>query len=483
MRIVLELRSFFFTNLVMAVGSESMTIRGAVANLCNTCIGIGILAKPYALALTGWSGIFAFLLAALLVTYGGICLAFASRVLLIQNKSIMMSKPIINETNKQNNYNSTNNNDIEKQDSTTPIAPKRTKSAFQLVSRESMGSYGEMYSVIGFAMIAWIVTSTCIIMVFELIQQITSQISINHTIDSSLIFLCSFILYIPAALLLKMKQITFISWIGVISVIAILLTLILLMIQSLIQFNGPPPIPLLIKNIENNHQINSHSTNLAGNAGKNMNFVEKFGFSLVLFMGGISGNAAVPKIAATLNNKKHLIWVVGLSYVMVATFYCFIAAIGYWLYDEYTDVMIINNFFIWPNNSIIIIVSALVIANLWASFSIMLSLICDIFDSMLNLKLNQIGYRRLVRMMMLCFTFVSAYLMRYHLSFLVTLGGVVGTLCSLILTMPLIVYLCTFWNHPTQQLSMLGKIFHVVLLVVSVLIGLMAGYQDFAKVL
>ncbi len=459
----------------MVQGSDVLTIRGAIVNLCNTCIGIGILAKPFALAIVGWFGIIAFFLAAALVTYGGVCLSFASRTLLANNdnKSIMIHKPI--------NYNSIDGNNNGQ--GTQIQRPKRSKSAFQLVSYESMGKYGELYAIAGFALIAWIVMSTCIIMVSQLLQNILSPIIAEHSIQPSLIFICSFIIYVPAALVLNFKQITFISWIGVISVIAILFTLILLMIESLYHFDGPPPIPLLIENISSNNEININSKDFAGNARKNMTFIEQFAFSLIIFMSGIAGNAAVPKISQSINNKSHLLWIVGSSYVMVSIFYCFIACIGYWLYGDYTNVMIINNFFIWPTGVIVIIVSLLVICNLWASFSIMLSLICDVLDSLFNLNLNQFGYRRSLRLLVFCFVFGCAYLLRYHLSFLISLGGVVGVLCSLALTLPILIYIVTFWNHPLEPLSSLSKVFHIILLAVCVGVGILAAYQDFAHIL
>ena len=210
----------------MVQSSDGLSIRGAIVNLCNTCIGIGILAKPFALAISGWIGIIALFLAAALVTYAGVCLAFASKTLLISSnikKSIMAHKPIINESNKAINYNSIDkDNDIEE-----VSAPKRSKSAYQLISNASMGKYGEIYSVIGFALIAWTIMSTCIIMNSQLLQQIVSEITSQHSInhEPSIIFIASFIIYIPAALVLNWRQMTFISSIGVISVIAMLLIL------------------------------------------------------------------------------------------------------------------------------------------------------------------------------------------------------------------------------------------------------------------
>ena len=51
----------------MVQGSDGLTVRGAIVNLCNACIGIGVLAKPFALAICmDWNHCF-FLAAALLL--------------------------------------------------------------------------------------------------------------------------------------------------------------------------------------------------------------------------------------------------------------------------------------------------------------------------------------------------------------------------------------------------------------------------------
>ena len=137
----------------------------------------------------------------------------------------------------------------------------------------------------------------------------------------------------------------------------------------------------------------------------------------------------------------------------------------------------------WPDNMVVIIVSILVILNLWSSFAIMLSLITDVFDSICNIKIYQNGYRRLLRLMTLIIIFIISYFLRNDLAFLVTLGGIIGTLCSLALSLPIIIYIATFWNHPIKPLSIMSKIFHIILLMICVGIGVVGAYNDFAKIL
>eukprot|EP01084_Bolivina_argentea_P091397 164544_1 len=465
----------------MVAANESLTIRAGIVNLCNTCIGIGILAKPFALAVSGWIGIVAFMMAAILIIYVGICLSRVSRELLLNNKSIMDSKPIINDSKLDKNYNTINNNENEIiiNTKTAITSSKAEKSAYQLLSYKSMGQNGEKLAVVGFIVVVFNILATCIIMIFELIMDIKNDINPDFYVSTILLFLSSFIIYIPTALILNWKQMTFVSWIGVISVITIFISLIGIMLYSFYEFDyKPPPKELLISNI---NDINSK--NLAINATKNMSMVEQLTMSFLLFITGVTGNAAIPKISTSLNNTRDIIIVVTMSYIGVSIFYCICACIAYWIYGEYTNVMILNSFFVWPGGYIVMIVVVLVIINLWASFAIMLSLLGDMIEGLLNVESD--GYKRLFRLIALFIVFVYALLLKNHLAFLVAILGVIGVLFSLALTMPIFIYLCTFWNHhdETKRLSIFSKIFHLILLTLCILIGVYVAYNDIVNVL
>merc|ERR1712228_588315 len=200
--------------------------------------------------------------------------------------------------------------------------------------------------------------------------------------------------------------------------------------------------------------------NFASDARKNMSELGQYGFSFIIFM---AGNAAVPKITQSLENKKDIVMVVNASYIFVSIFYSFIAVIGYWLYGKYTDVMIINDFFIWPGGYVVDAVSILMILNLWSSFAIVLNLLADVVESLIDMNDDtHVACRRLLRMFMLASVFGSAYLLQYNLSFLVALTGVVSALCGLALSLPFLIYMATFWNDPKRKLSVVSKIFHVI---------------------
>eukprot|EP01084_Bolivina_argentea_P261738 442446_1 len=208
---------------------DSLSVRGGIINLCNTCIGIGILAKPFALAISGWIGISVFVIAGIFIIYVGICLSDASRELLVNKPS----NPIINTKKINQNYNIINNSNKN--------TSKSNKSAYQLLSYKSMGNKGQYFAAFGFIIMAFNFLAICIIMIFELITSIKTEIIPHFYVNTTLIFILSVIIYLPTALILKWKQITFISWIGVISVIAIFISLIGIMLYSFYEFDYKPP--------------------------------------------------------------------------------------------------------------------------------------------------------------------------------------------------------------------------------------------------
>eukprot|EP01084_Bolivina_argentea_P274524 467954_1 len=200
----------------MDVQENSLTVVQAIINLCNSCIGVGILAKPFALAITGWYGLFSFVIAALLSIYAGLCLS---------NATLYIIKPIMDHRAKTK-YNSIATGNGVPENVQTKESSHHTKSTFQFIAYKSMGKIGEIYSIVGFIILIETLLMNLIIMIYELIINITNSYMYVNGINIELIFLYSFIIYVPTSLILNWKQMTFISYIGVLSVISIFVSLL-----------------------------------------------------------------------------------------------------------------------------------------------------------------------------------------------------------------------------------------------------------------
>ncbi len=439
--------------------------------------------EPFAIGVSGWIGIIAFMFAAALIIYVGLLLSWSTSKVLMNDKNLKtMMQPTnpINTTTKKG-YNSISMDtqtpkDPQEGDKPTTVKSNKSKSAFKLVSYAALGKYGGAAGLASFLMMNISIMISICIMTWELITDILVIFNID-LINPTILYLITFILYMISSMILNWKQMTVVSSIGIIAIIAVVLTILGICIQSLYTFNfSSPPIAEMAVNSK---YVDINSNNIALNARQGMSEFERLIFVFVLFTFGISGNGAIPSITVNLKDPSKIPVIVSTSYILVACFNISIGSIGYWLYGEYVDVMILNDFYLWPGGFTILIVTILVILNVWSSFSVSLTLIGEVFDGAFKLKLSQKGYRRGVRFGLAALIFICSYLLRKHLSFIVALSSAICVVCSLALTLPITIYIATFWN----ETSILNKIFHFILLGICIFIGALDAVNDFANVL
>ena len=420
-----------------------------------------------------------------MIIYVGLLLSWSTSKLLMNDenlKSIMQPTNPINKTT-QRGYNSitvdveANNNKTPKEgNKPTTAKSNKSKSAFKLVSYAALGKYGGPVGLASFLLINMSFMLSICIMIWELITDILVIFEID-LINPAILYLLTFILYIISSSILNWKQMTIMSNIGVISIVAVVLTIFGICIYSLytFDFSSPPIAEMAV----NSKYVHANSNNIALNARKGMSELERIIFVFVLFIFGISGNGAIPSITVNLKDPSKIPVIVCSSYILVACFNICIGSIGFWLYGGYVDVMILNDFYLWPGGFVMLIVTTLVILNVWSSYSISLTLIGEVFDGWCRLKLDQKGYRRAVRFGLSACIFVLSYVLRKHLSFIVALSSAICVVCSVALTLPIIIYIATFWDES----SIWNKIFHFILLGVCIFIGSLDAVNDFANVL
>eukprot|EP01084_Bolivina_argentea_P184417 318055_1 len=445
---------------------SSLTVKQGIINMCNTSIGLGVLAKPFALGVSGWIGIVSFVLAASIMIYVGSLLSWSTSKILI-NDHDEKQKPIVNEQPRAQESD---------HDESTPVkSNNKSKSAWRRVCYASLGQRGGALGVLSFLIINMSLMLSGCIMIWELITDILDIFKID-LINPTSLYLITYILYFTSSMVLNWKQMTFISNISVIAVITVALTVSGICIYSLSKYNfSSPPIAEMAVN---STYINVNSNNIALNARKGMSEMDRVTFVFVLFIFGMSANSCIPSITVNLKQPSKITLIVGTSYILVTCFNICIGSMGYWLYGEYADVMVLNDFYLWPGGFLMLIVTILVILNLWGSFSMCLTLISEVFDVVFKLELNQKGYRRAVRFGLSALIFASSYLLRKHLSFIVALSSALCVVCSVSLTLPIIIYIATFWNES----SIVNKIFHFILLGICIFIGALDAVNDFANV-
>ena len=96
-----------------------VTPRQAIVNICNNSVGIGILAKPFAFAMSGWSAIGAMILASITIIYVAV---------LLGQSTLITVQPIMSPHQSITKYHSINTQTVNSQ-----TIKKRKRSGFALV--------------------------------------------------------------------------------------------------------------------------------------------------------------------------------------------------------------------------------------------------------------------------------------------------------------------------------------------------------------
>ena len=450
--------------------SETVTNRAFIVNMINTCIGVGLLAKPYALMIAGWYSIISVLLAFTFITYTGYIFSK------VTFKAFNLYDMYTHKTSPTTNYQQLVQIDSSKPVSTDEIdhaititnqrecQNQKSKSIFQTLGNKAMGRCGEYYVITSVLLILLLVCTSLLIIQFELLSQILKA--------EKYTFMYIVLFTFPMIFILNWKQLTIVGYISVSSILIIVVTVFVVFIMCMVKFDGNAvPTSYFHDNIDSDQYQNS-----AKYAIDSMSVIQRIFFSFVTFKSGIAGTFAIPPLIMSLKDKswknirKLIIW----SYLIVTIFCVTFGVFGALIYNENVSVLILNNLFVWPSGVLVDIIAFIKIVNLWSSFGILLSIITHNLNSVImwkndkktgNNKLKQY----LVRFGVLIITSVIAYLFRFHLAFIISIQGTVSSLFGGATMLPLILYIVMFWD----QMTLFKKTLHCILVVVVICMGIM----------
>lgn len=279
--------------------SATLSNKDFVINMINLCIGMGLLAKPYAIYVAGWYSIISVILAFSFISYASYIFAKAT----MRSYGIDMNdKSIVYEmVNITSNTDMTELSDIDHTDSEITmesqqefvddtIEPKSKQSVFHVLAEESLGKYGKYYVSMAMTVLLTMVCINVIIIQFDLISQVVNySFHINDDIQfyfqEKFIFLYIFLAALPLVFILKWKELTIIGIISVISVVILVSTMLYIFILSNIKFeNGYVPQTYF------EQTDSSNIRNTAQYARDGMNVVQRTFFSFLIFKTGIAGS-------------------------------------------------------------------------------------------------------------------------------------------------------------------------------------------------
>eukprot|EP01084_Bolivina_argentea_P074501 135142_1 len=377
----------------MEVNTE-LTDKKFVVNLINTCIGLGILSMPFAFAISQYYAIISMSIAFFITIYAAYCIV----------KVTLCSYDLYGPTpTKQTNNNSdteqtletdelhqtdtcvlTQTVHIDDTDTNKPNNTLRYKSVYTIISYKALGICGAIYGTFGIIFLYTIFLINILVMNWKLLHGIIN--SFTHNYNSDLIYLYIIIASLPLMFVLNWKSLTIVGWIGVISVTITTIIIFSLFVKSQIDFtDNKGTIPV-------SYFSGIDEMNTSKYSQDNMDDIAVVFFSFLTFVSGLAGNGVIGMMVISAENKniKHITKLIFISYSIVAIYYIFIGVIGQHVFGAVTHVLVLNNLFFWPENDITcIIVSIIMILNLFASFGIICGVDADVIQGIIKVKNNE----------------------------------------------------------------------------------------------
>eukprot|EP01084_Bolivina_argentea_P159754 278239_1 len=310
--------------------TDTLTNKSFVINMINWCIGVGLLAKPYAFSVSGWYSIISVLMAFSFITYSGYLFALVTLESYGINEHQYINIP---GTDEESQYTDED---------------EKNESVYHIVGKKALGKYGGIYVNYSQILSLTVGCITALIIEWELMLRIIEYIFTKSTatiptyLDEHFIFIYILLFAFPIIFILNWNQITFVSKISVISIILIGCTMLYIFLLCLIEFPGNT-VPSYY--FEKQSYSQYETENMAQYAINNMPIQQRIFYTFIIFKAGITGNPAIPPMVIAMKDKSvsNIRFVIFISYLIVTILCSLFGLIGVVIYNKYCDVLILNN--------------------------------------------------------------------------------------------------------------------------------------------
>eukprot|EP01083_Nonionella_stella_P132899 404069_1 len=430
---------------------ESISNTDFILNMLNSCIGVGLLAKPYALCVAGWYSI----IISVAGWYSIISVSIYSGYMMAQ-VTLTSCRIDVNHNIKPyqivadtDHLDVPSDSDMEQSHDESHI---NNESVYYIIGTYSLGKHGQYYPIVSFLTTIALLSVNVIIIEYQLITGTLQYFGFN--LNDNMIFISIFIALLPTVFIMKWKHITFVSVLSVLSIIVLIITFIVVWIAASNRFPGGYVSSERFQNTSFDHK------NAAQFAIDRMTVLERILFAFFTLKSGINANSAIPQLVMSLKNKSHsnVLVVIFISYALVSIICVSFGAIGVVIYRSNVSVLILNNLFIWPSGICVIVVQIIKILNLWASYQFWICMMSDILCKELLTQPQPVKVY-MIRILLLLLFVIIAYFTRHHLAFMTALFGAVDVGFGLGLLMPLVLYIGIFYC----QMSIASRMFYMLL--------------------
>eukprot|EP01084_Bolivina_argentea_P074502 135143_1 len=454
----------------MEVNAELTDYR-FVVNLINSCISIGILSMPFAFAISKFYSIICIILAFTLITYGAYCITKVALCSYGFNTNETYESIVSDDNDEGDTMNGLQETvDIQKcsvppieigsdqqqseqeQIHTDSIA---NQSVYTKISYKALGKVGSVYVTVGMLMCIIFLVNP-LVMNWKLLKGIFNIFMTDY--NDNLIYLYVIIITLPSVFVINWKSLTIMGWVTVFSITITTMVMVCIFIKAQINFketNGMIPTSYF----DGIDQVNTSQYAL-----DKMDTIAVLFFAFITFVTALGANELIPIMVISAKNKKlgHIMKLICISYGIVAIFYTCLGVIGQQIYGLSTHVLILNNLFYWSLDDVItpLIVSSIMIMNLFASFCIWSAAVSDTIQGILNIKSDETNKRILLNIFLLTVSGLIGFFVRDKLSLLLAVQGCISVIFGADLVVPIALYLGMFWKN----INFVTKIFNISLL-------------------
>lgn len=203
---------------------------------------------------------------------------------------------------------------------------------------------------------------------------------------------------------------------------------------------------------------------------------EGTGISAGIFLFALGGHAALPSVYNSMNVKEDFPFMVRSVFMSMFLLYAFVALSCLFTFGYDTDILITENYAVWPGG---IAITSLIILMILKSLSIIpgnLNMVCEIPEGMMGLD-EKPNLKRLSRVCGFAMMCVLGWVARDELDILEAITGASCTMATSVI-FPLLFYILILW----KDLSCFSRAWNIFLFVTSILLTIWFTWQTFQNV-
>jgi len=199
------------------------------------------------------------------------------------------------------------------------------------------------------------------------------------------------------------------------------------------------------------------------------------GVSAGIFLYALGGHAALPSVYNSMRHKESYPFMVRSVFSTMFILYTIVAFSCLFTFGEETNVLITENYAVWPGGFMITLMIVLMLMKCISLLPGNINMVCEIPESIMGLN-DKPNMKRLCRGTSFVCVCALGWLARDHLDVLEAITGASCTMATSVI-FPLLFYILILW----QELSICSRIWNIFLLLLSIVLTVWFTWQSIQK--